>query len=103
MKKRQFIISRVKSGISKIDSKAKIIMFGSRARNDANKDSDWDFLILTHLPVTRELKNKIYDELFETELETEEVLTGIIQNINSWSGYSNTPIYNNILKDGIEL
>lgn len=78
-------------------------MFGSRARNDANKDSDWDFLILTHLPVTRELKNKIYDELFETELETEEVLTGIIQNINSWSGYSNTPIYNNILKDGIEL
>jgi predicted nucleotidyltransferase len=103
MNKRQFIISRVKSGISKIDSKAKIIMFGSRARNDANKDSDWDFLILTHLPVTRELKNKIYDELFETELETEEVLTGIIQNINSWSGYSNTPIYNNILKDGIEL
>lgn len=103
MDKRQFIISRVKSGISKIDSKAKIIMFGSRARNDANKDSDWDFLILTHLPVTRELKNKIYDELFETELETEEVLTGIIQNINSWSGYSNTPIYNNILKDGIEL
>jgi predicted nucleotidyltransferase len=103
MDKRQFILSKVKTGISKIDSEAKIILFGSRARNDANEDSDWDFLILTHFPVTRELKNKIYDELFETELETEEVLTGIIQNINSWSGYSKTPIYNNILKDGIEI
>jgi predicted nucleotidyltransferase len=103
MDKRQFILSRVKSGISKIDSDAKIILFGSRARNDASKDSDWDFLILTQFPVTRDLKNKIYDEFFETELETEEVLTGIIQNINSWSDYSKTPIYNNILKDGIEL
>ncbi len=103
MKKREFILSAVKSRISKIDSEAKIIFFGSRARNDAKKESDWDFLILTHFPVTRDLKNKIYDELFETELETDEVLTGIIQNINSWSGYSNTDIYNNILKDGIEL
>jgi predicted nucleotidyltransferase len=103
MKKREFLLSVVKSRISKIDSEAKIILFGSRARNDAKKESDWDFLILTHFPVTRDLKNKIYDELFEIELETEEVLTGIIQNINSWSDYSKTPIYNNILKDGIEL
>ncbi|HSO85637.1 MAG TPA: nucleotidyltransferase domain-containing protein [Draconibacterium sp.] len=103
MNKREFILSTVKSRISKIDSEAKIILFGSQARNDAKKESDWDFLILTHFEVTRELKNKISDELFETELETDEVLTGIIQNINSWSDYSNTPIYNNILKDGIEI
>jgi len=103
MDKRQFILSRIKSGISKIDSEAKIILFGSRARNEANKDSDWDFLILTHFTVTRELKNKISDELFETELETDEVLTGIVQNINLWTEYSNTPIYKNILRDGIEI
>ncbi len=103
MGKREFILSEVKSRISKIDSNAKIILFGSRARNDANKNSDWDFLILTHFPVTRDLKNKMYDELFETELETEEVLTGIIQNINLWSEYSKTPIYKNILRDGIEI
>lgn len=103
MDKREFILSTVKSRISKIDSEAKIILFGLRARNDAKKESDWDFLILTHFEVTRDLKNRISDELFETELETDEVLTGIIQNFNSWREYSNTPIYNNILKDGIEL
>jgi hypothetical protein len=31
----------------------------------------------------RTFRNKIYDELFELELETDEVLTGIIQNIES--------------------
>ena len=103
MNKREFILSAVKSRVSKIDSEAKIILFGSRARNDAKKESDWDFLILTHFTVTRELKNKISDVLFETELETDQVLTGIIQNINSWADYANTPIYSNILKDGIEI
>jgi predicted nucleotidyltransferase len=103
VEKREFILSAVKSRISKIDSKAKIILFGSRARNDAKKESDWDFLILTHFAVTRELKNKISDVLFETELETDEVLTGIIHNINLWTEYANTPIYKNILRDGIEV
>ncbi|KAF0237367.1 MAG: DNA polymerase beta domain-containing [Prolixibacteraceae bacterium] len=103
MDKRNFILSMVKSRICKIDSKAKIILLGSRARNDAKKESDWDFLILTHFAVTRELKNRISDELFETELETDEVLTGIIQNFKSWEDCANTPIYSNILKDGIEI
>ena len=103
MNKQNFIISTLKKRISRIDPQVKIILFGSRARNDARKDSDWDFLILTKLSVNRELKNKISDELFETELETDEVLTGIIQNINLWPEYSNTPIYKNIIRDGIEV
>jgi len=103
MNKQNFIISILKKRISRIDPQVKIILFGSRARNDARKDSDWDFLILTKLSVNRELKNKISDELFETELETDEVLTGIIQNLNLWQEYSNTPIYKNIVRDGIEV
>ena len=103
MNKQNFIISTLKKRISRIDPQVKIILFGSRARNDARKDSDWDFLILTKLSVNRELKNKISDELFETELETDEVLTGITQNINLWSEYANTPIYENIIRDGIEV
>ncbi len=86
-----------------MDPNAKIILFGSRARNDAKKDSDWDFLILTEATPDRVFRNKIYDELFELELETDEVLTGIIQNLDSWNEYSNTPIYQNILQDGVEV
>ncbi|MBW6536554.1 MAG: nucleotidyltransferase domain-containing protein [Mariniphaga sp.] len=103
MTKRDIILSTVKKRIKSVDPKAKIILFGSRARNDAKKDSDWDFLILTETTPDRIFRNKIYDELFELELETDEVVTGIIQNIESWNEYSNTPIYQNILRDGVEV
>ena len=42
-------------------------------------------------------------EKLETELASGEVLTSIIQNKNIWAEYSNTPIYKNILRDGILL
>jgi predicted nucleotidyltransferase len=103
MATKEFIISSVKKRILVIDPEVRIILFGSRARNEAKKESDWDFLILTHFPVTRDLKNKISDELFETELETDEVLTALIQNAKTWKYYSKTPIYRNILKEGIEI
>jgi len=103
MNKRDFILSSVKNRIKKIDPKVRILLFGSRARNDASEDSDWDFLILTKLDVNRELKNKISDELFETELETDEVLSGVIQNIELWKQYSFTTFYQNVTNESVEL
>jgi len=81
---RHYILSVVKKKIHEIDPEARIILFGSRARDNFHKDSDWDFLILTKMKVTQALKNKIFDTLFEAELEIEEVLTGIVQNQNEW-------------------
>jgi predicted nucleotidyltransferase len=103
MEKRDLIISSVKDRIYRIDPDAKIFLFGSRAREDFVKDSDWDFLILTSKKVDRKLKNKIFDELFESELETDQVLTGVVQNKKSWEQYAMTPFYQNIQKDGVEV
>ena len=103
MNKRDFILSSVKNRIKKIDPKVRILLFGSRARKDATDNSDWDFLILTNLAVNRELKNRISDELFETELETDEVLSGVIQNTELWKQYSFTSFYQNVTSEGIEL
>ena len=100
MNDKQYILSAVKKRIHEIDPKAHIILFGSRARNNFHKDSDWDFLILTKMNVTQDLKNKICDTLFEAELETGQVLTGIVQNQNVWENYSETPIYKNISAEG---
>ena len=83
----KYILSKVKQRIKVIDPDAKVILFGSRARDDFHKDSDWDFLILTRSVVTQDLKNKISDSLFETELETDSVLTGIVQNFDLWESY----------------
>jgi len=103
MEKKDYILSLVKQRIANIDPNAKIYLFGSRARNDARNNSDWDFLILTDFEVTRELKNKIIDQLFETELNTDEILTGIVQNVKVWKQYAESPLYKNIQKDGVEI
>lgn len=103
MIERQKIISAVKNQILSIDPNAKIFLFGSRARNDFRKDSDWDFLILTQKKITRTLKNKISDLLFEIEIETGQVLTSIVQNPKAWNKYSNSPGFRNIVKDSIAI
>lgn len=103
MDSRQNILSKVKEKVRLIDSGAKVILFGSRARGDYRNNSDWDFLILTRYTVTKDIRDMISDVLFEVELETNTVLTAIVQNIYSWEDYSETPIYKNIYSEGVEL
>ncbi len=52
------ILNLVKSRINAIDPEAKVFLFGSRARNESNKESDWDFLIFTKKEITQALKKQ---------------------------------------------
>lgn len=46
--------------LSKLDVKVlKILLFGSRARNEFNQDSDWDLLIILKQNISREVKIEI--------------------------------------------
>ena len=103
MTKRENILRLVKSRIKEVDPDSRILLFGSRARGKSRKDSDWDFLILSNRTVDRDFKNQISDTLFEVELETDEVLTGIVQNSIIWDDYKLTTFYQNVLRDGIEI
>ncbi|NJO91158.1 MAG: nucleotidyltransferase domain-containing protein [Chloroflexia bacterium] len=60
----------IRSYINEIDSKSEIILYGSRARGDEKKDSDWDILILTNYPTDLKIESKFRDKLYELELET---------------------------------
>ena len=53
------IATRIRTEIKRIDPKAKVVLFGSRARGDAKKDSDWDLLILIHNQNIREKRGLI--------------------------------------------
>ena len=41
----------------------KIILFGSRARGDYRKDSDWDILIVTKEKLDEKLKWRVWEEI----------------------------------------
>jgi len=70
---KDWIIYQVKESVRKIDPKAKVILFGSKARGSSKKDSDWDFLILTSQKVNEKLKRTIRENLIDTELEAEPI------------------------------
>lgn len=63
------ITSKVKQTVKEFDPNAEVILFGSRARGDYKKDSDWDFLILTDRNVNEPLKTVFRRKLIENRIE----------------------------------
>lgn len=99
----QELLYKVKESIKMFDPRARIILFGSRARGDFKTNSDWDFLILTSIQVNEHLKKQIRTSLIDTELDAEEVISTLIYSQKQWTDYKVTPLYKNITKEGVEI
>lgn len=99
------IISKVKDAVSSVIPDAEIILYGSRARGDATEFSDWDFLVLSESSVSREGVVEVRDRLYDTELETDTILSTIIRSKAEWESaeYSNLPFKKEIEDQGILL
>ena len=87
MIKRDFL-NRIQGTVRQFDKNAEVVLFGSRARNDNRNDSDWDFLILLDIPAKESTKEEIRNELFEIELETDQVISTIIHSKSTWTDRS---------------
>jgi predicted nucleotidyltransferase len=98
------IATRIRTEIKRIDPKAKVVLFGSRARGDAKKDSDWDLLILIDSLNIRELEDLFRDKIYDLELETGEIFSMFVYNNKDWtSRHKITPLYKSIKKEGVVL
>ncbi len=99
-----YIAKRIRNCIDPIDPKAKVIIFGSRARGDAKEESDWDILILTDFPVTYEIERSFRNNLFDLEIETGEVFSTFVYQNHIWENrHKVTPLYQNIKREGINI
>lgn len=99
--KRNTLLNKIKHTLQIIDPGVEIILFGSRARGDSGKDSDWDILILTSVKLTKELKKQIRDAVFDIELDTEEPISILIYSKEEWETFEITPLYQNIKTEGV--
>ena len=84
----------------------KIILYGSYARGDYNKNSDVDIMVLTDLSFEEieEYRDKISDIAYDIELDTGIILSPIIKNIDKYNvRIKFVPFYKNIQKEGIVL
>ena len=99
------VTDMIKKKIMEKDPTAEVILYGSHARGDANKDSDWDILILVNKPdYDRGMENIYRNPLFLIELDIEEVISVFIRSKEKWETlHAGGPFYNNIKKEGIFL
>lgn len=102
--RKQHILSLIKKNVSEVDPSAEIILFGSQARGDYRRDSDWDILILTEKPATFRVEQEFRHHLFNLELELGEAFSTFVYSKSDWEHkHSATPLYQNVICDGIRL
>ena len=79
-------------------------LFGSRARGQARKSSDWEILII--LPKDQ-LRQEDYDQvsypLVELGWKIGEQINPIVYTEQEWKANSITPFYDNVQRDAINL
>ncbi len=98
------ILQRIKENIGKVDPKADVILYGSRARGDEKPDSDWDILVLTDYPVNLEKERIFRNNLYELELETGEPFSVFVYSKEDWTSKQKiTPFFDNVIEEGIML
>ena len=99
------MLNLIRSAIHEKNPEAEVILFGSRARGQENKVSDWDILILLNTPqVDRETEKEYRDALFDVALETGEAISTFVFSKQEWeTKYSITPLFQNVQKEGIRL
>lgn len=99
------IAKQISEKIKKKDPTANVFLFGSRAREDARDDSDWDILILIDQPkLDRSQESKYRDEIFNLELDLGIPISTFIYSKSDWeTKFALTPFYQNVQKEGIKL
>ncbi len=105
MTKRENIIDKIISTANKNYPDSEIYLYGSRARGDSKKLSDWDILILLNREqISIDTETELMDDFYELELETGEIFSPLIYSKNDWNfKYKITPLYENIEKEGIKI
>ena len=99
------LLKRCKKAIRQVVADADVILYGSRARGDANEYSDYDILVLIDGPVSISLKERFVDQTLSLELETGAVLTLMTYNRQQWDTplYRAMPFRKNVDREGVLL
>ena len=94
----------IRFAVHYVDPEARVILYGSQARGEANKWSDWDVIVLCEDPLTPAYRRKILDALYEVELGTGEIISAVVIDEATWQARGKgTPFFENVVNDGIVL
>ncbi len=103
--KNKYVLSQIRAtALEAAPQGSQVILYGSRARGEAKKGSDWDILIV--LPKSQ-LSQSDYDTVsypfVELGWRLNEQINPIMYTQNEWQANNITPFYDNVQKEGIQL
>jgi uncharacterized protein len=105
MTKKDKILQRIKDVVFQTAPSSDVYLYGSRARGNAKRYSDWDILILINQPnISFENETKFMDAFYELEVETGEIISPLIYTKKDWTeNYNFTPLFENVQKEGYKI
>lgn len=81
-----------------------VLLYGSRARGNFHKDSDWDILVILNKP---KIEQNDYDEvvypLTALGWKIGEMIIPVVYTREEWQQSSFTPFYKNVEQDSIVI
>ncbi len=104
MRERKDILQKVKQILKTAAPDARILLYGSRARGDAQYDSDWDILVILN---KQKIESSDYDlisyPIYELGWQEDVMFSVKLFTQTEWMERSFTPFYKNVEKEGIVL
>lgn len=98
------LVREVKKAINTLDTEAIVYLFGSRARGDAQPDSDWDFFVATTEADLRAFEQALLNPIYDLMVEQEALIQYIVFPKDRWlRGDSPSPLYDDVRSQGVRL
>ena len=103
IQRKLYITQLIRQKVNEIDNTAEVILYGSRARGDNRRDSDWDVMILLkRKDDDKKVEQTFRHHLLDIELEIGVPVSVFVYSKSDWEGkYSITPLFRSIKKEGI--
>lgn len=81
----------------------KVVLFGSKARGDDDKESDIDLLVLTSQPVPWNQRKAINNALYEIQMTYDVIISPLITTVEEWNEgtFSVLPVHEEISNQGV--
>ncbi|MCU0594617.1 MAG: nucleotidyltransferase domain-containing protein [Desulfobacterota bacterium] len=82
-----------------------VILFGSKARGDSDRDSDIDLLLLTNQSLHWRQRHAIVDALFDIEMKHDVMISIVVNTVNDWRHgvCTELPIHEEISREGVTI
>ena len=96
------IVKEFKRKVSDEMGKVEVILFGSHARDNAERESDIDIFVILDRDIDIKMKEAIYDIAYEISLKYDVVLDVIVYSRAEWDRYRGIlPFIINVEKEGV--